>query len=285
MLRLSELLERAILEESAGVDDVTSAIDNHTRVIINYRSGGKDDASGPRVIEVYVYGLSKAGNPVIRAFQPYGDTTTKVPSWKMFRLDRIVEWRATEQRFSRPADEYYKWLGKFNKEGDKSMSAVFKIARFDGDDIDNEALEKIAKTGSPKLNGEVYKTDTERNIERAREMLKNPITLSDLNGQKKSEPGPKLKPSAEKEKDRESEQEIYKTETERGMESLKKQLENPKKIDLSKFEKPQPETDTEQETEEDDDDLFKTDSERGLKKLADQLANPKKIDLSKIPKR
>ena len=91
-MRLRELLQEAILEESASVEDVTSAIDNHNRIIINYHSNGKEEADGARVIEVYAYGVTKAGNPVIRAFQPYGDTTSRVPSWKFFRLDRIVEW-------------------------------------------------------------------------------------------------------------------------------------------------------------------------------------------------
>ena len=95
-----------ILAESVSVSDINDAIDNHKRIIINYHTDGEDNATGARVIEVYVYGTTKAGNPVIRAFQPYGDTTSRVPSWKFFRLDRISDWKDTQQRFSRPASDY-----------------------------------------------------------------------------------------------------------------------------------------------------------------------------------
>ena len=82
------LLEEMLLRESASVENVVKAMDNHAKVIINYHSDGKDEHSGTRVIEPITYGLTKAGNPVIRAYQPYGDTTTTAPGWKMFRLDR-----------------------------------------------------------------------------------------------------------------------------------------------------------------------------------------------------
>ena len=108
---LTELLQEILLKESVSVNDIDDAMDNHKRVIINYHSKGEDVATGARVIEVYAYGLTKAGNPVIRAFQPYGDTTTKVPSWKFFRLDRISAWEDTGQTFSRPASEIYRGLG------------------------------------------------------------------------------------------------------------------------------------------------------------------------------
>ena len=279
-MTLRRLLKEAILEESADVNDVTSAIDNHTRVIINYHSKGDDKASGPRVIEVYAYGVTSAGNPVIRAFQPYGDTTSKVPSWKMFRLDRIVEWQPTEQHFSKPASDYYGGVGSFNPNGDNTMASVYKVAKFGDDDMDDNAMKKISKSGTPKMN-DVFKTDTERRMERTREQLSNPIKLSDLQNspKEKSQPGPQLNNSAEAEKVKEPE-EIFRTDTERGLDNLAKQLENPRKIDLSKFEK-----NKQEEPEEEIDDTFKTDTERGLDSLAKQLENPRKIDLSKIPKR
>ena len=130
---LERIINKILLEESVSADDVSQAIDNHNRVIINYHSKGKNNNTGARVIEVYAYGLTKAGNPVIRAFQPYGDTTSRVPSWKFFRLDRITAWKPTKQQFNRPADFYYKGLGEFNPNGDETMSTVYKIAKF-GDD-------------------------------------------------------------------------------------------------------------------------------------------------------
>lgn len=174
-----ELLERIynslLLTESVGVDEVNDALDNHKRVIINYRSKGEDKNTGARVIEVYAYGLTKAGNPCIRAFQPYGDTTSRVPSWKFFRLDRIIEWKPTEQTFDRPADFYYKNLGNFNPNGDETMSVVYKVAKFG-----NDQIPQVSVNDDPKTKEDVYKTDSETKMERLKQQVNNPIKLSDI---------------------------------------------------------------------------------------------------------
>ena len=174
-----ELLERIynslLLTESVSVDEVNDALDNHKRVIINYRSKGEDKNTGARVIEVYAYGLTKAGNPCIRAFQPYGDTTSRVPSWKFFRLDRIIEWKPTEQTFDRPADFYYKNLGNFNPNGDETMSVVYKVANFGNDQIPQASV-----NDDPKTKEDVYKTDSETRMERLKQQVNNPIKLSDI---------------------------------------------------------------------------------------------------------
>lgn len=174
-----ELLERIynslLLTESVGVDEVNDALDNHKRVIINYRSKGEDKNTGARVIEVYAYGLTKAGNPCIRAFQPYGDTTSRVPSWKFFRLDRIIEWKPTEQTFDRPADFYYKNLGNFNPNGDETMSVVYKVAKFG-----NDQIPQVSVNDDPKTKEDVYKTDSETRMERLKQQVNNPIKLSDI---------------------------------------------------------------------------------------------------------
>lgn len=174
-----ELLERIynslLLTESVGVDEVNNALDNHKRVIINYRSKGEDKNTGARVIEVYAYGLTKAGNPCIRAFQPYGDTTSRVPSWKFFRLDRIIEWKPTEQTFDRPADFYYKNLGNFNPNGDETMSVVYKVAKFG-----NDQIPQVSVNDEPKTKEDVYKTDSETRMERLKQQVNNPIKLSDI---------------------------------------------------------------------------------------------------------
>ena len=120
------LLEEMLLRESASVENVVKAMDNHSKVIINYHSNGKDDNTGTRVIEPITYGLTKAGNPVIRAYQPYGDTTTKTPGWKMFRLDRISYWEETDSKFYNvpniPGQEA-------NLDGDETMATVIKTFR------------------------------------------------------------------------------------------------------------------------------------------------------------
>ena len=299
---LTELLQEILLKESVSVNDIDDAMDNHKRVIINYHSKGEDVATGARVIEVYAYGLTKAGNPVIRAFQPYGDTTTKVPSWKFFRLDRISAWEDTGQTFSRPASEIYRGLGNFNPDDDKTMSIVYKIATF-GDD--EEMSDEIVKNTNPKLKNNLFKTDSEKNLERLKQQVMNPIKLSDIktkNGFKdytrqSQETGPKLKQEPNKET------ELYRTPTERGMERLKQQLQNPRKIDLDNLPNQGKEIedlrsklgDTSNPIKMKDlnnrlsatpkEEPYKTPTERGLDNLRKQLENPKKIDLSKLPKR
>ena len=230
---LENILNEMLITESVSIEDVNSAIDNHERIIVNYHTKGEDKNTGARVIEVYAYGLTKAGNPCVRVFQPYGDTTTKVPNWKFMRLDRISAWKPTGQIFNRPANFFYKGLGDFNPNGDETMSVVYKIAKFGDNNM------SMTDNGPKMKDNEVYKTDTEYRMERLKNQLNNPIKLSDIktaNGFKNlKEPsipkdnGPKTKTT--------NSDDVYKTDTERGMERLHQQLDNPTYIDLSKISK------------------------------------------------
>lgn len=311
MTLLEKILNEALLCESVSEMEVSDAIDKHIRVIINYHSKGEDVATGARVIEVYAYGLTKAGNPVIRAFQPYGDTTSRVPSWKFFRLDRISLWKPTAQTFTEPASDHYKGMGEFNPNGDNTMSVVYKIAKFDA-----------TQTADNDSDG-IYRTDAERQMKqrmnRTLQSLDNLITVSDIaaNSRPQTSVKPTTSPKAEP-----KQPELFKTPTERGMERLRQQLNNPQKIDLSQFgpkgQRRQPTQQPSQadldklrsqlgdtsdritmqdlnnrlsqpvqptQTEPKQSELFRTPTEQGLDRLKQQLANPKKIDLSKIPKR
>lgn len=142
------ILEQILLNESASVENVVKAMDNHAKVIINYHSDGKDEHSGTRVIEPITYGLTKAGNPVIRAFQPYGDTTTNTPGWKMFRLDRISYWEETKEKFysvpNIPGQEA-------NIDGDSTMATVIKTFR---STMGNDATNAV--NVGPKTKEKVY---------------------------------------------------------------------------------------------------------------------------------
>ena len=299
MKTLKTILNEMLIVESASVEDVDSAIDKHERIIVNYHTKGEDKHTGARVIEVYAYGLTKAGNPCIRVFQPYGDSTTTVPNWKFMRLDIISAWKPTGQIFTRPADFYYKNLGNFNPNGDDTMSVVYKIAKFGN----NEQLPQ--SDNGPKLKDDVYKTDTEHRMERLRNQLNNPIKLSDIktaNGFKNIEEphndnGPKLK--------KQQSDDVYKTDTERGMERLRQQLDNPTYISdlrdkktndleqlrnkLGDTSKPIPFKELQDrlsdDSEKKEDDVYKTDTEKNMEKLRQQLNNPKYIDLSRLPKR
>lgn len=201
MLNLYEILQKVLLTESAvDVNKVGDAIDKKYQVKINYRSNDEDVANGARTIEVYAYGLTKAGNPVIRAFQPYGDTTSSTPNWKFFRLDRITNWETTNQFFHRPASDFYN-VGKFNPTGDKSMSVVYKIATFDGESEKDKEIAKNIDNGSGEVqkvergakkketakqnSGEIFKTDTERGMEKLRKELDNPVYQYTVGGPRK----------------------------------------------------------------------------------------------------
>ena len=288
---LKELLNEILLSESASISDVNAALDNHHRILINYVSKTKEIADGPRIIEVYAYGLTKAGNQVIRAFQPFGDTASNVPDWKFFRLDGITYWEDKNQVFTTPASDRYPGVGKFNPNDDKTMSMVYKIAKFDD-------------------------TSTETGFERLKQQLDNPITINDLDRNR-----PKVVQTPEEPKS-----DVYRTPTEVGMERLRQQMLNPRKIDLSQFEKPktkakiqqdqqtdkervdkvkdliqqkekftkseldqantvEPKQEPVQTPEEPKSDVYRTPTEVGMDALRKQMQNPRKIDLSKIPKR
>ena len=249
----NDIINKLILNESVSIADVNDVIDHHKRVIINYHTKGEDKNTGARIVEVYAYGLTKAGNPVIRCFQPYGDTTSRVPSWKFFRLDRISAWKETNQTFNRPADFFYKGLGDFNPNGDDTMSIVYKIAKFGNNNIINTEIQ--TPTNGPRMKSsstEPYRTDTERGMERLRQQLQNPKKIDlDKLGSKLGDTSKPIKYSDlvkrvkglnndettdnSQTADKSSPTEPYRTDTERGMERLRQQLQNPKKIDLDKL--------------------------------------------------
>lgn len=139
-MKLYNLYENIILEEvinakniiteDVDIKSVNDAIENRYRVRIEYKDY-EDRPPSKRYIEVYALGLSKAGNPVIRAYQLFGGTTTKIPKWKMFRLDKITKWEPTKPKFNTPIDVRDPVVPKFNKTGDRTMSTVNKLAKFD----------------------------------------------------------------------------------------------------------------------------------------------------------
>ena len=127
-MKLYNLFESLILE-SASRDQIMDAIDRKYRVNIYY-AGDDNTAAGKRHIEVYAFGLTKNGNPVIRAFQLFGNSDTIVPDWKLFRLDRITRWEPTNMQFYTPVSSRGSGIAQFNPNGDGSMSTVYKIAQF-----------------------------------------------------------------------------------------------------------------------------------------------------------
>ena len=75
------------------------AINNKYRILINY-DDEDNHATGIRLVEPYVLGYTKAGNLAFRGYQYNGDTVRGVPKWKLFRLDRVINWQPTKQKFN-----------------------------------------------------------------------------------------------------------------------------------------------------------------------------------------
>jgi len=127
----AEQILREILTEEANLDAVTDAIKKRYEVELTYRADQDPKGSGKRIIQPVVLGHSKSGNLVLRAFQPYGDTKTKTPGWKMFRLDRIEGWEGNKNKhFSEPPGAQFSAEGKYNPKGDNSMTDVLVQADF-----------------------------------------------------------------------------------------------------------------------------------------------------------
>ena len=126
------VLESSLLTEGISVDSITNAINGLHPTWITYDDTKGGGGKARRLIYPVAYGLTSAGNPVVRAFQPQGSSkrglTTppndrEYPKWKYFRVDRIKFWRTVNSN-TYNTDE----LVGFNEEGDKSMSEVYVIA-------------------------------------------------------------------------------------------------------------------------------------------------------------
>lgn len=174
-MTLKEIM-KGFLTEGVSNDEINNAINNHKYVVINYE-GDDGTHNGKRMIQPVAFGCTTAGHPVVRAFERFGDTKTSVPKWKYLRVDRISSWKETDKTFDEPA-------ALFNPNGDKTMSIVYNIAKFDDDD--NNTLSKTP-TSSPKKKSderpEIFKTDTERKLDKLRKQVQNPLTLSDFKTQ------------------------------------------------------------------------------------------------------
>lgn len=164
MINLYEILQQ-VLNESVSSTDVIDAIANKQQVIVSY-SDEENHAPRKRIIEPYVYGLTIAGNPCVRAYQYEGDTFRGKPRWKLLRLDRITSWQPTNRHFNTtPAANGWPAEG-YNEEGDKSMSEVLYQVHFDGDENPDTLKQARAKTerlkNSEPINISQLKEPTER---------------------------------------------------------------------------------------------------------------------------
>lgn len=121
--KLYETLKR-VLNENVDYADVLRAIRDKKYVEMYYddgKPGVEGNPKGRRIIMPLAIGLTKAGNPVVRAYQVNGgNSRTGSPDYVYCRLDRVVSWREMNKTFNAPPD------GRYNYNGDRTMG------RFDG---------------------------------------------------------------------------------------------------------------------------------------------------------
>lgn len=120
---------KSLILEIASVDSVTDSIKNR-QVVSIYYTGDEPGGKGLRIIEPVCLGYSRAGNLVLRAWDTDGASHTAYlgeqpkPSWRLFRLDKIVMFKQTGDIFNDPKPNY-------NFNGDRSMTSVLINAKFD----------------------------------------------------------------------------------------------------------------------------------------------------------
>jgi len=124
---------KSLLVETANIDDVQRAIKNKQITIIYY-DGDEPGGKGLRLIEPVCLGYSKANNLVLRAWDYEGAShkgylnVLPLPSWRLFRLDKIFTFKPTQENFDTPRPGY-------NFTGDKSMNRVIINAKFNNTPI------------------------------------------------------------------------------------------------------------------------------------------------------
>ena len=120
---------KGLIVEVAAISNIVDAIRKKRKVIIYY-NGDEPGGKGLRMIETVCFGYSKKGNPVLRAWDYEGSShraylgKKPLPSWRLFRIDKIVSFRPTTETFDTPRPNY-------NPLGDKSMTRVIINAKFD----------------------------------------------------------------------------------------------------------------------------------------------------------
>ncbi len=120
---------RGLLLEVASIETVQDAV-NGRKVCIVYYDGDEPGGRGLREVEPVALGKSKAGNLVRRAWDREGAShtgykgTQPLPGWRLFRLDKMLSCKPTGEVYNTPRPNY-------NFNGDKSMTSVITVAKFD----------------------------------------------------------------------------------------------------------------------------------------------------------
>jgi predicted DNA-binding transcriptional regulator YafY len=126
-MKLLESLSSLILE-AASINDIKKSIEKK-QVCTIYYTGDEPGGRGLREIEPVCLGYSKGNNLVLRAWDKTGAShtgylgTQPLPSWRLFRVDKITMYKPLRSNFNEPRPNY-------NFNGDKSMSRVIINAKF-----------------------------------------------------------------------------------------------------------------------------------------------------------
>ena len=135
---------KSLILEIASVDSVTDSIKKR-QVVSIYYTGDEPGGKGLRIIEPVCLGYSKAGNLVLRAWDTDGASHTAhlgeqpKPSWRLFRLDKIVMYKPTGETFDEQIEALQNIVGhriQFSKIreiilGDKEEIPVVNHRKFD----------------------------------------------------------------------------------------------------------------------------------------------------------
>jgi hypothetical protein len=164
---LLEAYVRQILLEGVSESAITKAIKTRERQVINYISSvpGYEIADGLRYIDIYALGVGRFEDELcIRAYQPFGDTASSVPGWKIFYLKDITFMRGISVINKEVAPN-------FNQSGDRWMKSVILMA-------DYKKFGSKGRDDVPPPEPELYKTDTEKDIERRRQQKPSKIDIT-----------------------------------------------------------------------------------------------------------
>ena len=127
-MKLYNTIKQLILEKS--FEEISNSVRNKNLVTIYY-DGEDNGGKGLRVIEPFCFGISKAGNAVIRAWEKEGASFTAqkgeqpLPGWRLFRVDRI---RNLNVLSTKTADKVPD--SRFNPSGDRQIQNILAIAKF-----------------------------------------------------------------------------------------------------------------------------------------------------------
>ena len=120
---------KSLITEAASIDDIKKSIEQK-QVCSIYYEGDEPGGRGLREIEAVALWRSNAGNLVLRGWDRPGASHTAykgeqpLPSWRLFRVDKITMLKPTRENFTQAQPGY-------NFNGDKSMTQVILIAKFD----------------------------------------------------------------------------------------------------------------------------------------------------------